>query len=321
MDLRQMRHVLALAEHRNYARAAQALHITQPALTRSIQGVESSLQAVLFDRGRRDVAPTAIGQMVLEHARTIEAAARDLERDVQLARGMEIGSLQIGVGSFAGPTFIAETLARFNQAYPGLRSKVILAPWRELPDRLRAREIELMVGDMSEIEALEDFQITLFSRRPYMPVVRAGHPLEDHGEIAVVDLDPFPVVGPTLLPPMEIAIRQYLGRLEHSVPNTTLQAITCDSLSVLKTILLHSDAVSLLTPFMVADELRGGKLVAFPELSTTANSRYGVAHLRGRTLSSPARVFCDLLAAWDAELVSQEAQWHKRRLLRRDPGR
>ncbi|MEI8352823.1 MAG: LysR family transcriptional regulator [bacterium] len=67
-DMRRLRHALALAEHRNFARAATALHITQPALSRSIQSLEDALGVHLFDRNPRDVEPTAFGELVLRHA-------------------------------------------------------------------------------------------------------------------------------------------------------------------------------------------------------------------------------------------------------------
>ena len=68
-DMRRLRHALALAEHRNFARAAAALHITQPALSRSIQALEEGMGVLLFDRSPRDVEPTAFGELVLRHAR------------------------------------------------------------------------------------------------------------------------------------------------------------------------------------------------------------------------------------------------------------
>ena len=91
-DLRRLRHALALAEHRNFARAAAALHITQPALSRSIQALEDGLGVRLFDRSPRDVDPTAFGELVLRHARSLELSARDLDRELQLAKGLEIGT-------------------------------------------------------------------------------------------------------------------------------------------------------------------------------------------------------------------------------------
>jgi len=122
VELRQLRHVIALAEHRKYARASGALHITQPALTRSIQGIEAQLGAPLFDRGPREVTPTAIGELVLRHARAIAHAAHDLERDVGLAKGMDLGELRVGAGPFVGATLVGEVVARMSRTHPKLRS-------------------------------------------------------------------------------------------------------------------------------------------------------------------------------------------------------
>ena len=80
-DMRRLRHALALAEHRNFARAAAALHITQPALSRSIQALEEGMGVLLFDRSPRDVEPTAFGELVLRHARGLELSSRDLDRE------------------------------------------------------------------------------------------------------------------------------------------------------------------------------------------------------------------------------------------------
>lgn len=68
-DLRQLRHFVALAEHQHFARAAAAVHLSQPALSRSIQALESQLDCTLVDRHSRGVSLTAHGHLVLEHAR------------------------------------------------------------------------------------------------------------------------------------------------------------------------------------------------------------------------------------------------------------
>lgn len=307
MELRHIRHVLALAAHRNYARAAQALHITQPALTRSIQSLEASLGAVLFDRGKREVVPTAVGEIVLRHARTIDSAADDLKRDVQLAEGMEVGSLCIGVGPFVGPALIRDALANMTQAYPSLHLQVTLGPWRELPQRLRDREIELMVGEMSDIEAIEAFEFTPLSQGPYIPMVRAGHPLaQRNDDVTIEDLVSFPIIGPTLTPDMDTVVRDFLYP-NSPASDMPLYTVTCDSLSILTAVLSQSNAVSFLIPFMVENKLRERQLIAFPHLKTDIKSRYGVAYLRDRTLSAPAQYFCRLLEIWNEKLNTRNA--------------
>ena len=68
MDLRQLRYFIALNEHRSFVRAAEAMGITQPAFSRSIQGLEQEFGCVLVDRGNKDLRPTPEGQVVLQHA-------------------------------------------------------------------------------------------------------------------------------------------------------------------------------------------------------------------------------------------------------------
>jgi LysR family cyn operon transcriptional activator len=71
IDLRHMRHALALSEHRNFGRAAERLGISQPTLSRSIQVLEAQIGAPLFDRLPRDVVPTEVGRVFLERATPI----------------------------------------------------------------------------------------------------------------------------------------------------------------------------------------------------------------------------------------------------------
>ena len=71
IELRHLRHALALAEHGNFARAAEALHLSQPALTRSLQALEAQVGEQLFDRSHREVTPTTMGELLLQHARQL----------------------------------------------------------------------------------------------------------------------------------------------------------------------------------------------------------------------------------------------------------
>jgi len=86
-------------------------------------------------------------------------------------------------------------------------------------------------------------------------------------------------------------------------------AVTCDSLPVLKTVLQNSDALCLMSLFMVVDELRAGTLAVLPpHFDFAGRGTFGVAWLRGRTLSKPARAFVELLLQHDAELHRLERE-------------
>ncbi len=80
LDLKLLHQALILARHRNFARAAEALHLTQPALSRSIAGLEAALGEKLFDRTRQGVEPTSFGRMLLARAGARAAAGGRFRR-------------------------------------------------------------------------------------------------------------------------------------------------------------------------------------------------------------------------------------------------
>lgn len=305
IELRQLRHVLALAEHRNFVRAAEALGIAQPSLTRSIQGTEAQLGAVLFDRGTREVTPTALGELVIEHARAFGLAERDLARDIQLAKGLEMGELHVAAGPLVGAALVAEVLARMSRAHPRLSTRVTVRPCAELPDMLRRRDVELCVADANDFPLSDELEVLPLNDHPFAVVVRAGHPLAGLAGAGAHDLVGYPLAGVQLSEPMrEKLLRQLKPSARKKVRADGLSSITCDHFSILKTVLLNSDAVALLSPFMFAEELRAGSLVALPGIRLAIEQAYGVVRLRGRTPSEPVRVFCELLAARDGEVAA-----------------
>lgn len=81
-DLRQLRHFVALAEYGHFARAADAVHLSQPALSRSIQALEGNLGCALLNRHSRGISLTAHGELVLEHARRLLAGSQALSNAV-----------------------------------------------------------------------------------------------------------------------------------------------------------------------------------------------------------------------------------------------
>ena len=112
MNLRRLAHIVALAERRNFARASEEVHLSQPALTRSIQAAEAELGLRLFDRGTTQVTPTPAGEFVIERARRLVFDGRCLKRDVDLYRDRKLGDTAFGVGPFPAATFVATCCRR-----------------------------------------------------------------------------------------------------------------------------------------------------------------------------------------------------------------
>ena len=88
IDLKLVQQAVTLARYRNYARAAEALHLSQPALSRSIAGLESALGVGLFHRTRQGIEPTAFGALLLSRGGALLSDAAELERERARRRGL-----------------------------------------------------------------------------------------------------------------------------------------------------------------------------------------------------------------------------------------
>ena len=101
MNLKRLEHLIAVAEEGSVAGAARRVHLSQPALTRSIQALELEAGMPLCDRGTRGVMLTAAGRMVVERARRILFETRCLTRDLTLVRQHVIGNVHFGLGPYS----------------------------------------------------------------------------------------------------------------------------------------------------------------------------------------------------------------------------
>lgn len=117
MELRQLEYFVAVAEEANFTRAAERVHVAQPAVSAQIAKLERELGESLFDRARREVQLTAAGQAVLPHARAALAAAADARAAVAELSDLVRGSVTIGTVT-AHDVDMPSLLAQFHEAHP-----------------------------------------------------------------------------------------------------------------------------------------------------------------------------------------------------------
>src|SRR5262247_1645468 len=100
LEIRVMRHLLALDQQHSFARAARQLGVTQPALSRSIQALETSIGARLFDRGRMGITPTDAGALLIDLVRPIVNESDEADRQLRHMLEARAGQIRIGVGPY-----------------------------------------------------------------------------------------------------------------------------------------------------------------------------------------------------------------------------
>lgn len=143
--LEPLRHLVLVAQHGTFTAAARHAHVTQPALTASIQRLEAQMGGRLFDRGPGGAVLTAAGAALLPHARAALAAVEDGRRAVAEVMGLAAGSVRVGAGATVCTYYLPRTLARFRREHPGLRIHLREANAGELLDDLEAGDLDLVI--------------------------------------------------------------------------------------------------------------------------------------------------------------------------------
>ena len=195
MDLKRLKHLVALADTRNFGRAAIQCHLTQSAFSRSIQAAEEEYGLQLFDRGPLEVTCTDAGAFVVERARKLLFENRCLERDVSLYRERQIGDLAFGVGPFPAATLVPSLLTEIRTRYPKVCVRVEVNNADFLAAHLRAEELDFYLADVRNVVAAPDLSITRVAQLSAGFYVRAGHPLLALVQVTPADLLPYGIAS------------------------------------------------------------------------------------------------------------------------------
>lgn len=309
IELRTIGHALAVAKYGNFRKAAESLFLTQPTLTRSIQALEESLGVKIFDRGKKRVEPTPLGRIFLARGEEIILAASELKREIDLAKGLETGQLEIGSGIGPAELLMGTAIGRLSRRYQRLHIHLMVDDFSVLTNLLQKGLIELFLAETSEAEIAPDFLVTPLNVLKAYLVCRCEHPLlERLPNITLRETLEYPLVMTKLPRRVVDSMAESSGIKNHSNDLRELPTIKCDYVPVSKDIVASSNAIAFMLLPMIERELKSGEFevlpVDFPELKT----RYGIVRLRDRTLSPPAEAFIAFLQELDIELAKKDQE-------------
>lgn len=301
-DLRQLRHFLAIAEHGHFARAAEAVNLTQPALSRSLQALEASLGCKLVDRHSRGISLTAHGRLVQEHARRLLASNRALRNAVAQLGNLEMGELRMGAGPYPAARLVPRGIGRLASEHPRIRIELDISDWRSLRQRLLDEHLELFVADVRELKG--DPLLAVEPLYPYPGVLfcRPGHPILGRQPLLGRDLASLAFAGTQLPEVVEHSISQLSGR-ERPL------SIRCDNFMVLKALVAESDVISLAPWDVIAEEVGAGRLAVVQVADAPPQyAAYGLVSRAGHSLSPAAQALVQALREEDQQF-NQAVHW------------
>jgi LysR family transcriptional regulator, pca operon transcriptional activator len=284
IKFRHLQCFLAVTQFGSVQRAADSLSITQPAVSKTIGELESILGVRLFERGRRGAAPTREGRLFAPHAAACVGALR--EGVDELSRhGVDVpGTVALGVLPTVAPALLPPALAAFRADWPDVSVRVWTGSNSQLLERLKSADTDLVIGRLSEPEAMVRMTFEQLYREPLTVVVRRDHALVHETNITASVLARFPVV----VPPFGTLIRQSAESVLTAFGAQALSSlIETLSISLGRALALHNDAVWFVPSSVVEHDIELKLLARLPMPFAGADEPIGLI-LRHDRARSPA---------------------------------
>lgn len=307
---RRLHHFLVLIEHAHFGRAASALNISQPALTKSIQVLESELGVTLIDRKRGAIGPTVFGEMVIQRSKRLLTEEDELRRELAHLAGLETGSLNLVLGPFPSVTSGYAAIAHLLARHPKVSITVHVAGWREVASRVLAMTVDLGIAETRFLKDDGQLATELLGRHRGRMFCRPGHPLLSRGPVSLNQLLDFPWVATRI--PQQIADRlpESLGAAGTRDPfnGDFVPAVEVDVPMQLSRFLNSGDALVLATLGIMEADLLAGRAIPVPMIDLEIRANYGFIYLKDRSLSPATKAYMATVRDIEREILEREAE-------------
>ena len=255
VDPQRLIRLAVLIEHGNFGRAANHLGITQPALSQSIAQIEKEVGVKLIERTPHGLEPTMYGQVLYQHAKSID---RELAQAAQHVQELALGhrdALAIGANVGGASSLAAMAICKLQARGPRFEVRIIAEEMiKPLLMHLHDHTIDLLICQQPhELELKGTRAFPLFRARR-VACVRAGHPLT--GNVTLHELATFPFICPHDETGQLLGLRQIFSSIGLDLP----EILVANSINVAKEIVLNSDSFALFSDLSVLNEQRTGSL-------------------------------------------------------------
>ena len=275
MTLVQLRHLIELAHSGSFSKSAVKLHLTQPALSRSIKALEGELGQALFDRIGRKNELTPFGLHIVQRARVLVDEANELRLTSQQLQKGEVGQLRIGMGSGPGAMLMTPLLMLMAQEHPQAHIDISRGSTTLLVQALRDRLLDALILDIRSLQPATDLKVEALQEMVGTFMCRKQHPLAKKRSVTFEMLQAYPVASTPLSDEVARLLMERFGPGAHP---DVLVNLRCEEISSLLEVARHSNTV-VLTIRAAAPDLV--ELPLSPALNV--NARFGLVTIAART--------------------------------------
>ncbi|MEM8767337.1 MAG: LysR family transcriptional regulator [Pseudomonadota bacterium] len=285
MNISDLETFVAVAEQGSFSRAAEQLHLTQPAVTKRIQALEGSLDTVLFDRVGKQVALTHAGRLLEPRAKNLLAEVVDTRRVLANLNAAVGGTLKLATSHHVGLHRLAPVLKAFNDRYDSVQLDIRFEDSEAAHDLVRRGESELAVVTLDP-EGPDGLDYLTLWDDPLSFIVARDHELADAGPLTLATLAQYPTILPGLA--------TYTGRIVAEL----FEARGIPLVSHLSTNYLET--ISMLTGIglgwsVLPASMMGSDLVGLETDAPPLRRSLGCVTNPTRTRSNAARAFINVL--------------------------
>ena len=308
INQRSLQHLLILMKYAHFGRAARALNISQPALTKSIQALEADLGATLLDRRRGALTLTVFGELVIERSKSLLTPEEDLRREIGLLAGHETGSLKIALGPYPSVTSGYAGIARLHALHPKIGISVHVTGWREVANQVTARTVDLGIAEIGGLAESEQFTTELIAQHRAHIFCRPGHPVLKRGRVSLLPLLDFPWVATRLPARIARGLPASLGAsgMIDPINGDFVPAIEIDVPMQISEFLAESNAIAFASLSMMEVDLKARRVVVVPTKGLNFQAGYGFIYLKNRSLAPATLAYMQEVRAVESELVKKE---------------
>jgi len=281
---RQLRVFSEVARCLSFARAAEALHLTPPAVTMQIKELEGHVGLPLFERSGRKVALTTAGEYMLVHARKILATLKDAEDMSARLKQAEVGRLTIGMVSTA-KYFLPRMLGDFKREHPGVEVRLTVGNREQLVQLLQGNEVDIAVMGRPPKELAT--RAEPFAAHPHVFVAPTDHPLLKFGHPTVESLRPYGFILREPGSGTRAAMESFLDK--HRVQPQVVMEMSSNE--TIKQAVMAGMGLSFLSLHTIGLELQHGLIAVLDVEGTPVVRAWNVVHTLSKVLSPAAEAF------------------------------
>jgi DNA-binding transcriptional LysR family regulator len=299
LKTRQLLLLIALDDYRNIHRAADELHMTQPAASKQIKDLEEMLDVRLFDRLPRGMEPTIYGETMIRHARMALTSLALAHDDLLTLKSGLSGQVEVGVIMSPAMALLPRAIARIKEQAPLLRIGVQLESSNLLLDKLQRGTLDFMIGRILEKGESTGLIYEELTEEPACAVVRPGHPLLENKQLELKDIAPLPWI----LPPQGSILRHRFDmmfrRAGMQPPNNVVDTT---ALLVITALLQQTDALHVM-PLEVAQYYASLNVMRILPIDLPCKmDAFGIIRQQDHLLSPGATLLLDAVRAAAKEI-------------------